>query len=60
MYGMGAWYLGNMLKSMLTSTDAFEVFFDGQQIFSRLASEPRRFPESEQLVAVIRSMLGDI
>lgn len=33
---MAAWFLGNMLHNSLTSTGAFEVFYDGQQVRSRV------------------------
>ncbi|KAK9811297.1 hypothetical protein WJX72_001364 [[Myrmecia] bisecta] len=33
---MGAWFVGNMLQNSLTSSGAFEIYFDGQKIFSKL------------------------
>ena len=29
---MGCWFLGNMIHNNLTSTGAFEVFYDGRQV----------------------------
>jgi hypothetical protein len=58
LYSMGAWYLGGMLKSAVTQTDAFEVFFDGAPLFSRLQSQPPTFPDTQQLVDVVSGMLG--
>lgn len=33
---MAVWFLGNMLHNSLTSTGAFEVFYDGQQVEQRI------------------------
>lgn len=30
--GLGAWFLGNLIKTQLSSTGALEVFFDGQLV----------------------------
>ena len=30
--GLGAWILGNLIKTQLSSTGALEVFFDGQLV----------------------------
>lgn len=38
-YVMGAWFLGNTIKNSLLSTGAFEVFYDGELIFSKLATQ---------------------
>ena len=33
---MGAWVIGNSVVSSLYSTGAFEVYFDGQRVYSKL------------------------
>lgn len=33
MVGMATWFLGNMLQSSLHSTGAFEIFFNGTQVY---------------------------
>jgi len=38
-FGMGAWFLGNMVQSSLNSTGAFEIFFSGSKVFSKLVKE---------------------
>jgi len=38
-FGMGAWFLGNMVQSSLNSTGAFEIFFSGSKVFSKLVTE---------------------
>ncbi len=30
--GLGAWFVGNLIKTQLSSTGALEVFFDGQLV----------------------------
>jgi thioredoxin reductase-like selenoprotein T len=36
---MGAWFLGNTLRNGLLYTGAFEVYYDDQILFSRLATD---------------------
>lgn len=35
---LGAWFVGNMVQTNLMNTGAFEVFYDGAKIFSKLES----------------------
>jgi len=35
---LGAWFIGNTIVQNLISTGAFEVYFDGQVVFSKLAT----------------------
>mmetsp|Transcript_28706 Transcript_28706/g.63222 ORF Transcript_28706/g.63222 Transcript_28706/m.63222 type:complete len:147 (+) Transcript_28706:247-687(+) len=37
-YAMGAWFLGNFLNQQLIATGAFEIFFDGHLVFSKLVN----------------------
>mmetsp|Transcript_23999 Transcript_23999/g.42758 ORF Transcript_23999/g.42758 Transcript_23999/m.42758 type:complete len:111 (-) Transcript_23999:370-702(-) len=37
-YGMGIWFLGNAINNSLMSTGAFEIYYDGNLIFSKLGS----------------------
>ncbi|MCO5597427.1 hypothetical protein L7F22_051505 [Adiantum nelumboides] len=43
----GLWVIGNVLQNTLQSTGAFEVYFDGDLIFSKL--KQGRFPEEFEL-----------
>ncbi|GIL45255.1 hypothetical protein Vafri_2558 [Volvox africanus] len=45
---MGVWFVGNMLITNLQNTGAFEVYFDGKLIFSKLAEG--RMPVVQELV----------
>ena len=33
-FGMGTWFLGNMVQSSLNSTGAFEIFFKGSKVIA--------------------------
>ncbi|CAG9467747.1 unnamed protein product [Pedinophyceae sp. YPF-701] len=35
-YMLGAWFVGNTVIQSLTKTGAFEVFYDGELVFSKL------------------------
>ncbi len=35
---LGAWFVGNMIQTNLMNTGAFEVFYDGAKVFSKLDS----------------------
>jgi len=35
---LGAWFVGNTVVQNLVSTGAFEVYYDGQVVFSKLAT----------------------
>lgn len=39
-FGMGTWFLGNMVQSSLNSTGAFEVFFAGAKVMSFHSTSP--------------------
>jgi len=47
------WVLGNVGHNMLLSTGAFEVSYDGREVFSKLSS--KRMPSQEELLSLIRS-----
>lgn len=53
---MAVWFLGNMLHNSLTSTGAFEVFYDGQQVFSKLQSN--RMPNIDEILHRIAQAMG--
>jgi hypothetical protein len=42
---LGLWWVGNVIKNGLQSSGAFEVFYDGHEIFR---SAPRVTPEFSQ------------
>ena len=44
----GAWFLGNTVSQNLLNTGAFEVFYDGEVIFSKL--EQRRLPTIPEIL----------
>ena len=39
---MGAWFLGNTLSQNMLNTGAFEVYYDGETIFSKTTRPCRR------------------
>lgn len=43
----GIFYVGNMIQQMVTSTSAFEVYFNNALIFSKLQSGG--FPDPQQI-----------
>jgi selT/selW/selH-like putative selenoprotein len=45
---LGAWFLGNAGYNMLTATHAFEIYANGQMVFSKLAAG--RLPTGEELM----------
>ncbi|KAG2487450.1 hypothetical protein HYH03_014017 [Edaphochlamys debaryana] len=51
--GMGVWFVGNTVITNLQNTGAFEVYFDGKLIFSKLAEE--RMPSIAELLAPIEA-----
>ena len=53
---MGAWFLGNTISNGLTSTGAFEVFADGQLVFSKLATG--RMPNMQELLGGVQRALA--
>lgn len=50
----GVWIIGNALQNTLHSTGAFEVYFDGHLIFSKL--KEKRFPDEFEL----RELVGKV
>jgi len=51
---IGAFLLGNQLSSMVTNTGAFEVYCDGQLIFSKLGTN--QMPDPRVLAGLIKNM----
>ncbi|KAL9242598.1 hypothetical protein vseg_016584 [Gypsophila vaccaria] len=51
-----AWLFGNFLQSYLQSSGAFEVYFDGQPVFSKLREQ--RFPGEIELRELIGKRLA--
>lgn len=45
---MGAWFVGNTISSNMLSTGAFEVYYDGHLIFSKLKTG--RLPQIQNIV----------
>ena len=45
---MGAWFLGNTLSQNMLNTGAFEVYYDGETIFSKI--ESHRLPSMPELM----------
>jgi len=44
--GLGAWIVGNSITQGLTSTGAFEVYYNGQIVSSKLAPTSAAFPSA--------------
>ncbi|KAK9831372.1 hypothetical protein WJX81_006650 [Elliptochloris bilobata] len=53
---LGAWLLGNAAHNALTATGAFEVFYDGQLVFSKL--ESGRVPSVGEILAAVAAARG--
>ncbi|KAK9908239.1 hypothetical protein WJX75_004669 [Coccomyxa subellipsoidea] len=53
---MGVWLLGNALQNQLISTGAFEVFYDGERVFSKL--ESGRVPSLDELIDLLEGAMG--
>ncbi|KAG1657963.1 hypothetical protein FOA52_004734 [Chlamydomonas sp. UWO 241] len=53
---MGAWLVGNMVNNQLTATHAFEIYADGQLVFSKLSTG--RLPNLAELWAGLEAALG--
>ncbi|XAR68806.1 hypothetical protein NMG60_11000177 [Bertholletia excelsa] len=52
-----AWLLGNVLQSMLQSSGAFEVYCNGELVFSKL--QLQRFPGEIELKDLIERKIGN-
>ena len=50
---MGCWWVGNTLRNSLGSTGAFEVLYQGQLVFSKLAAG--RMPTLGEVLDGIRA-----
>lgn len=48
---LGVWLVGNMVSSSVGSTGAFEVYFDGRLVFSKLATKRMPTPQDFQVLA---------
>ena len=44
-YVMAVWFVGNAITNSLLSTGAFEIFYDGHLVFSKIAQGRMPFPE---------------
>mmetsp|Transcript_39569 Transcript_39569/g.112225 ORF Transcript_39569/g.112225 Transcript_39569/m.112225 type:complete len:138 (+) Transcript_39569:337-750(+) len=47
-YSMGVWFIGNTIHGSLMSTGAFEIYHDGDLVFSKLAVE--RMPTGSEIM----------
>lgn len=52
---MGAWFGGSMLANALESTGAFEVYYDGRPLYSKLASG--RMPQLPDIAGPLEAAL---
>jgi len=48
--GFGAWMVGNSLAQSLASTGAFEIAYNGQIVYSKLASSSAQLPTLQQII----------
>ena len=53
---MGAWFVGNTVSQNLLNTGAFEVFYDGVAVSSKLAT--RELPKIDVIFDAIRARGG--
>lgn len=51
---MGCWWMGNTIRNGLTSTGAFEVYYGGQRLHSKL--ESGRMPSLAEVMAGINEV----
>uniref|UniRef100_A0A061R5R5 Selenoprotein t n=1 Tax=Tetraselmis sp. GSL018 TaxID=582737 RepID=A0A061R5R5_9CHLO len=51
-YCMAIWFVGNAVNNALISTGAFEIFYDGRLVFSKLAQE--RMPMADEILRALR------
>ena len=54
-HSSGAWFVGNALTNALTATHAFEIYADGELVFSKLANG--RLPSMEEFFNGLSSAL---
>jgi len=53
MVGIGSFLLGNMIRGQLLATGAFEVFFDGELVFSKL--QTGQMIDESMMVSLLQS-----
>lgn len=53
---MGAWFVGNLVSQNLISTGAFEVFYDGKEVFSKLKTGD--VPQLPLIVRQLDAVIG--
>ncbi|WIA37092.1 hypothetical protein OEZ86_014062 [Tetradesmus obliquus] len=53
--GIGIWFVGNFLQNQLLSTGAFEVYYDGTLVFSKLRQG--RMPAVEELLSAVETQI---
>jgi selT/selW/selH-like putative selenoprotein len=54
--GFGAWMVGNSLAQSLTSTGAFEIAYNGQMVYSKLASSSAQLPTLQQIITNLQQI----
>ncbi|KIY99027.1 SelT-like protein Flags: Precursor [Monoraphidium neglectum] len=54
LWALGVWMVGNMAQSSASSTGAFEIYFDGKLVFSKLAAG--RLPTQAEWGALAQNM----
>ncbi|KAL3159719.1 hypothetical protein ABBQ38_010125 [Trebouxia sp. C0009 RCD-2024] len=54
--GMAAWFFGNMASSSISNTGAFEVFYNGSLVFSKL--DTGQMPNLSAIVQSIGALSG--
>jgi selT/selW/selH-like putative selenoprotein len=52
---MGAWFVGNMVSQNLLNTGAFEIYYDGEVIFSKLQTS--RLPNVPEVMTNLESAI---
>jgi len=52
---MGAWFLGNMVQTNLLNTGAFEIYYEGKVIFSKM--QEKRLPNIPELLASLEQAM---
>eukprot|EP00878_Enallax_costatus_P014671 GHUV01015347.1.p1 GENE.GHUV01015347.1~~GHUV01015347.1.p1 ORF type:complete len:159 (+),score=53.23 GHUV01015347.1:337-813(+) len=53
--GVGLWFVGNLIQNQLVSTGAFEVYYDGSLVFSKLAAG--RMPAVDELISSLEAQM---
>lgn len=55
-YAMGVWFLGNALNGQLMSTGAFEIYHNGNLVFSKLTEQ--RMPTGPEIMSFMSAVQG--